>query len=275
MDTALADFQNMSVEMFESYSTSLEGLLKEHFGPDLPVDPHVIAIGVALQVAILVVAFLALLVSRSLGSSKRNRNLILLGPVGSGKTALYGQLRDGRYTPTVSSMKTNEQTFAVESVGQPVRVVDFPGHRRLSPQLAQHLKSVGAVVFVVDSIALGERETAQQLFSLLTDKQLNRSLPPILVACNKSDNSLAKSPAVIKKALEDEINELRTSSTSVPSQSKLGSNGDDEEEDAIVLGVEGERFEFEDAPMEVTVCKCSARTGDVDEVLDFIGTSLN
>ena len=50
-----------SHHLFVHVSNGDAGFLKEHFGPDLPVDPHFIAIGVAAQVAILVVAFLFLL----------------------------------------------------------------------------------------------------------------------------------------------------------------------------------------------------------------------
>lgn len=84
--------------------------------------------------------------------------VFLVGPCDSGKTAVMFQLRDGdsgdKLRPTHSSMTFNEDTFAVAGANcKPVRIIDFPGHSRLRPQLFDMIEDCAALVFVIDACA--------------------------------------------------------------------------------------------------------------------------
>jgi len=88
--------------------------------------------------------------------------VFLVGPCDSGKTAVMFQLRDGdtgdKLRPTHSSMTFNEDTFAVAGVGgKPVRIIDFPGHSRLRPQLFDMIEDCASLVFVIDSCAFSAK----------------------------------------------------------------------------------------------------------------------
>jgi len=86
----------------------------------------------------------------------RGDAVFLVGPCDSGKTAVMFQLRDGesgdnKLRPTHTSMALNEETFAVAGIDcKPVRVIDFPGHSRLRPQLFDMIEDCRALIFVVD-----------------------------------------------------------------------------------------------------------------------------
>ena len=43
------------------------------------------------------------------------------------------------------------------------------------------------------------------LYHLLTDSAISSSYPPLLIACNKQDLTLAKGATVIKRLLEKEL----------------------------------------------------------------------
>ena len=135
----------------------------------------------AAAAAVLVVAalLLALLLARLLLAPRRRRDaVLLLGPCGAGKTALFGlvrahttahtaislapclsrahachsatwhQLRDGVFGASVTSMAENVARVAVG--GREVTLVDLPGHPRLRGRLDAHATSARALVFLVD-----------------------------------------------------------------------------------------------------------------------------
>ena len=82
--------------------------------------------------------------------------VFLVGPCDSGKTATMMKLRDGdsgnALRPTHSSMAFNESTFVLAGVGgKPVRIVDFPGHSRLRPQLFDMIEDCASLIFVIDA----------------------------------------------------------------------------------------------------------------------------
>ena len=74
------------------------------------------------------------------------------------------------------------------------------------------------IVFVVDSVNLMKdaRETGELLFEVLTHKQLQGrgSMPPMLIACTKSDKVTAYSADFVRKRLEKELNSVRGSRAS-------------------------------------------------------------
>ena len=103
--------------------------------------------------------------------------LLLFGPVGSGKTSLYLQLRFGRVVPTLTSMKKTMGTFALSTDQQntssnmrAVHVVDVPGTGRLKSQLLKEAASATVLCCVVDGtqIAAQAKQAAGLLFDVLS-----------------------------------------------------------------------------------------------------------
>jgi hypothetical protein len=88
--------------------------------------------------------------------------IFLVGPCDSGKTSAMLELRDGKTGDqlrlTHTSMQFNESTFAIaDAVGKPVRIIDFPGHSRLRPQLFDMIEDCAALVFVIDACTFASK----------------------------------------------------------------------------------------------------------------------
>ena len=138
---------------------------------------------VAAVVALLLFTLLlAALLSRAFAQRSRRDAVLLLGPCGAGKTALFGrvrflrslrcvlavlrlhsrlatsraapQLRDGLFSATVTSMAVNEARVVVRAPGgggtRVQRLVDLPGHPRLRGLLDEAAPAARALVYLVD-----------------------------------------------------------------------------------------------------------------------------
>lgn len=234
----------------------------------LGLDPETfvwVAVGVLLASLLLVVAFV--FVFRRV--DKRNAVLVL-GIPGAGKTTLFYLLRDGELHPTLSSLKENEGTFFFhgeprKDVSSPVHLVDIPGHLRLRPRIHQFLPITRSIVFVIDAVDfLKEKHLiAEYLYDLLVNKTINDKDVQILLACNKMDLLTATPVPVIKEHLEKEINELRTareSSTAI----------EDDQENALSLGIEGEKVKLDELPVSLSWSGISAKNKDIESVKSFI-----
>ena len=140
--------------------------------------------------------------------------VFLVGPCDSGKSAAMLQLRDGESGEKLRPTHTS-QTFNEDFVDG-VRVIDFPGHARLRPQLFDMIEDCAALVFVIDSVTFKDtaRETASFVLDLLTSEKMLKHCTRMLVMCNKTDalpDELAGiSPkTMVKRRLETEIDALR------------------------------------------------------------------
>ncbi|KAG9494512.1 hypothetical protein GDO78_002042 [Eleutherodactylus coqui] len=197
-------------------------------------DPTVLSV-----VAALVVVLLSLVIWRLLrGSQSSRRAVLLVGLCDSGKTLLFS--RHSSFT-----------------------LVDVPGHESLRLQfLDQYKTSIRAMIFVVDSSAFQRevKEVAEFLYQILTDATLLRNTPPILVACNKQDISMAKSAKLVQQQLEKELNTLRVTQSAAPSTLE-GSNSPT----TTQLGKKGKDFEFSQVPLKIEFLECSARDGKEEE----------
>jgi hypothetical protein len=86
-------------------------------------------------------------------TGNKKKMTLLLGARGAGKTALFHQLRDGRFVDTVTSMEELEGKFAVHpnfntiNFGAHLTVIDYPGHERLrsyvSPSICSPIRTCG------------------------------------------------------------------------------------------------------------------------------------
>ncbi|BGP14046.1 hypothetical protein JCM10213_002341 [Rhodosporidiobolus nylandii] len=153
---------------------------------------------------------------------KGANTVLLVGPLASGKTALFSKLVYGHAPQTHTSMKENEGNVKakwgageVEQVSEkegllekegeepaavplatPLHLVDIPGHPRLRTRsLAQYLPAADGIVFTVDASSGLSGKNARDagehfhilisLLSLLSQRQA--TLPPVLVLLTKSD----------------------------------------------------------------------------------------
>jgi len=210
------------------------------------------------------------------GGRKRRRfrgdAVFLVGPCDSGKTAMMMQLRDDEphIRPTHSSMSYNESTFSLAGMhGRAVRMIDFPGHARLRPQLFDMIEDCAALVFVIDSssFAANARDIASFLLDLLTSEKMLKHCTRMLILCNKtdalSDELAGISPKVmVKKRLETEIEALRLA--------RAEALDDIANSMRVELEIAGSVFKWSDAPVEVEFSDGSVRDGKLENVKNFI-----
>jgi len=229
-------------------------------------------------IAALGAASYVLLARRKSKSRRQGSTLILAGLNNAGKTCLLHQLSYQQCVETVTSMKENEASLTVGN--KKIAVVDVPGHGRLRYLLDQFLPVAGAIVFVVDaaSFRVEFRHVAEYLYELLTNKAVSRFGTPILVACNKRDVPTAADVASIKKTLLAELDELRRSRAAAPRASAVvgsSSSSNDDDDDATMLGTVGQALKWQELPVEVSFCECSAKkTESLWEVLQFAESSF-
>jgi len=159
------------------------------------------------------------------GGGSRGDKLLVFGPMGSGKTCLYLQLRYGKAQPTFTSMQPTAARFgfhsALEKQGGPppgpVSFVEMPGSGRLRPQLLGEAPSAAVLACVLDAtrIAAQCKEAAGMLFDILTIDSVQRRAAPLIIVINKVDARGAGSAQAARAALEAEIHKVVLSRTSM------------------------------------------------------------
>uniref|UniRef100_M4B3E5 Signal recognition particle receptor subunit beta n=1 Tax=Hyaloperonospora arabidopsidis (strain Emoy2) TaxID=559515 RepID=M4B3E5_HYAAE len=207
-------------------------------------------------------------------TGKKRKMALLLGPRHAGKTSFFHLVRDGEHAETVSSMKEQTGRFIVHGKYNPdkfdaeLTVVDYPGHERLRPRMADFYPVAGCIAFFVDASDVPSfRQAAEFLYDVFANKKVNDLTPPIMVVCNKSDMREAVSPQVVRDALEKELTQLKKT------RSSLETEGDEEDQDLsqVPVGRDGESFQFDvDAPCEISFAKCSVKDAEIHDVVRFI-----
>ncbi|CAI9618393.1 unnamed protein product [Staurois parvus] len=223
-------------------------------------DPAVLSVIVALVVVLVSLVLWKLLRQRQTS----RRAILLVGLSDSGKTLLFIRLLTGKLRKTQTSITATSAVYRAKSdKGSSFTLVDIPGHESLRLQfLEQHKTAARAMVFVVDSSAFQRevKDVAEFLYNILTDATLQKNVPPILIACNKQDISMAKSAKLIQQQLEKELNTLRVTQSAAPST--LDSNSSPS---TTQLGRKGKDFDFSQVPMKVEFVECSARDSKEEE----------
>ncbi|BGP30244.1 hypothetical protein JCM10296v2_001996 [Rhodotorula toruloides] len=199
--------------------------------PNTTLTPLRIFLSLSILLVFLLIAFLS--PRRRLESPvavrvKKNgaKTVVLVGPLASGKTALFSRLVYGSAQQTHTSMRENEAVVkarwgfgedAVVEKGEkeeveepdavalptPLHLVDLPGHPRLRTRsLAQYLPAADGLVFTIDGVTgltgknvrdAGEHfHVVLSLLNLLSSRR-SRPLPPLLILLTKSDLSSSSS----------------------------------------------------------------------------------
>lgn len=180
-----------------------------------------LTLGLSLLLPLLLIALFFLRGSKG----ARGDKVLLLGPMGAGKTSLYLQLRYGRVSPTFSSMQSTSATFVPHSEpsGSPLQLVDAPGSGRLRARLLEEAASAAVLVCVLDGTQLASQcnEAADMLYDVLALEPVQRRTPPLVLVINKSDQRAAA--AALAKArgiLEAEIQSVRLARTTLQDTSE-------------------------------------------------------
>ena len=214
---------------------------------------------------------------RTLFRSKRGDSLLLIGPSGAGKTALFLQLTKGNLGQgTVTSLKANEGTATLPGLKAPVKTVDLPGHTRLRGLTEKRLSSARAVVFVLDSVEVSGasyvRGAADMLYDVLGNPTVQKSRVPVLVACNKMDLSSAHTAEFTRKRLEKEMEILRGSRASMQDTTTARKGGGGGAA-AVSIGKLGQPFAFATCANAVTCAATSVLQNELKPVYEFLESS--
>lgn len=214
-------------------------------------------------------------------SSASGPVVLIAGPPGAGKTALFLRLRDGpggENLGTVSSLSENEAGTTAGPRSRPVHLVDAPGHPRLRALAASHAPAAAALIFVVDAAAFlgGKADAADQLVGLI--RRLGTRArrvrggaagPPILLVANKADlGAAAHSPDFIRKRLEREVEAGRAAAGGTLAADEGGG------EAGRPLSPPGQAFSFDGLAAvgggSLAAVACSATGGDVRGVEEWL-----
>ncbi|CAE7513222.1 SRPRB [Symbiodinium natans] len=219
----------------------------------------------------------------------RGNAALLLGPCGSGKTAVFFRLRDGEEVQTVSSLSPARDSFEIKA-GEapllalarafllpvvpgcsscimlpqadqklgPLEVVDFPGHLRMRGKANDMVKEARCIIYLVDAEDKPKlKDVAEHFYELFTHPDVLELHTPIMVACNKSDLTSARTEKFIVRGLdrveeiEREIEQMRVSRG--------------------YLGVDGEKFKLtEHAPCPIQTCRISAKKNQLEPLYNFL-----
>ncbi|XP_031631868.1 signal recognition particle receptor subunit beta [Contarinia nasturtii] len=197
--------------------------------------------------------------------SQKRTDLLLTGLCESGKTLLFSQLLHNVVCETFTSIAENVGDYLAEGSGKVLRVIDIPGHERLRGRFFDQYKNTAkGIVFVVDSTTVQKdiRDVADYLYTILADPSV--ASVPILIACNKQDETFSKGSSVIKPLLEKELNLVRNTR-----QNQLKSV-DNSTSEAVFLGKQGKDFEFGHLSQSVDVIECSGKDNEVDSIEDWL-----
>ncbi|KAJ1834040.1 hypothetical protein LPJ63_002278 [Coemansia sp. RSA 2711] len=212
----------------------------------------------------------SLAIARGTTTRARGQRVVITGPPGTGKTALWLHLRftatsAGRAVPrTQTSLAVNEADAFVDETC--ACLVDVPGHPRFARERDEQLRGARAVVFVLDGAAVARdvRPTAEALYDVLACRHVQDSECPVLVVCNKQDDPLALANSRAKLLLEAEFDVLRASRQAGLDSLQAARDADDaaaEERAADYLGVDGKPFAFEDLALPVQFNEASMMVG--------------
>jgi len=222
-----------------------------------------------LLASLLLPLLLALVFLRRSSRVGGGRKLVLFGPIGAGKSAIYHQLRFGRVVPTVSSMQPTSASFVPHggaASDRPALVVDVPGSGRLRASLLEESSTAGALVCVIDGtqVASHARDAAGMLFEVLSNEPVARREPPILIAVNKHDCAGAVTAAVARNMIEQEVERVRLARTTMEDTS-----GRPKQHRGIADDSQGP-FSFDHLANTVTFATVSATKPQLSELLELI-----
>ncbi|KAJ6641691.1 Signal recognition particle receptor subunit beta [Pseudolycoriella hygida] len=211
---------------------------------------------------VLILSLLILFLWRKTKTARTD--LLVVGPSDSGKTYLYSQLLYSEDKETFTSIAANTGIYNGEH-GQ-IKFVDIPGNERLRGKFLDQYKYLAkGVIYVVDSLTLQRdiRDVADYLYTILADSAF--SATPILILCNKQDETMAKGSGVIQNLLEKELNLIRTTRSN-----RLQSVDNSTNREEVYLGKQGKDFSFSHLAQNIQFAECSAKDREFKSLIKWI-----
>merc|ERR1719473_2170117 len=119
------------------------------------------------------------------------------------------------------------------------------------------------MIYMVDSEDKQKlKDAAEHLYEILTSQEVIELHIPILLACNKSDLSSARTEKFIVEEIEREMEQMRTS---------RGATLEGQDQADSYLGIDGEKFKLlEHAPCPIQTCRVSAKKPQLEPLYDFL-----
>ncbi len=156
----------------------------------------------------------------------RKRDLLLVvGSTFSGKTSLLyrvrclyllslnltpPQLALKRNQATVTSYQPNEVVLRIEyfdhnrKKSATLKAIDVPGQGHFRQQIQQRFPEVLGVLVIIDSSGR-QGQAGEILYDVLNSGIIRRQMVPVLIVCNKQDQSDARKAPQLEKELESEM----------------------------------------------------------------------
>uniref|UniRef100_A0A2M4AIA6 Signal recognition particle receptor subunit beta n=1 Tax=Anopheles triannulatus TaxID=58253 RepID=A0A2M4AIA6_9DIPT len=216
----------------------------------------------------LAIVFITIVVLFLWKRKKTVRSAVLFtGLCESGKTFVFSNLILGDERETFTSIKENIGSYTT-SKGRELKVVDVPGHERLRGKFFDQYKtSAKAIVYMIDSATVQKdiRDVADFLYTILADKAIANL--PVIVLCNKQDETIAKSETAIRSMLEKEFNIVRQTR-----KNQLQSVDNSTSSVAFLGKSDSVDFDFGQVSQNVRFVPCSARNQELDELTAFLET---
>ncbi len=226
----------------------------------------------AVLVALVVIAATTVLLGckRTVGAivTPSGNTVLVVGPMGTGKTTLFHRLVSGRLVQTVTSQEPNvAAAYDIKGASNArVQLVDTPGHDSVWPDTRDRLAGARGVVFLVDSRKPDPKECAKKLFELLSDPAAKAKRTPFLVACNKSELAGAQELKKIETDLAEELQFFEEAADDIED-----TEGNTIERSLFSSGASGDAdFTFADSPCRVEFAKVSVKEGRLDPLYDFL-----
>ncbi|XP_057336716.1 signal recognition particle receptor subunit beta [Microplitis mediator] len=190
------------------------------------------------------------------------RSILVTGLSDAGKTLLYARLVHDKFIETYTSAKENIGDIDVND--KSLQVVDIPGHERLRYKFIDKYKTQAiGLIYVIDSVSIQKdiRDVTEFLYNILTDSKIQKI--PVLILCNKQDQTMAKGSAVIKTMIEKEMNLVR-----VTKSNQLEAT--DATTASSFIGIQGKDFEFSHLNTKIEFAESSAFDKESDTSADIV-----
>ncbi|XP_018407436.1 PREDICTED: signal recognition particle receptor subunit beta [Cyphomyrmex costatus] len=212
------------------------------------------SLNLTILVAALIVITLVLYVFWRKRKSTGN-TILLTGLSDSGKTLIYARLLYSKFVKTYTSIKENIGAITIDY--HSLKIVDIPGDERLRGKYFDKYKSsVKGLVYIIDAVTIQKeiRDVAEYLYNLLSEPNIQKNVP-VLIMCNKQDQTTAHGCYVIKSLLEKEMNLLRMTKTSQLEATDASSTN-------AFLGKQGKHFEFSHLDSQIDFVESYASSDD-------------
>jgi len=127
----------------------------------------------------------------------RDLNVACIGLDGAGKTTILYRMAMGMYSPTMPTAGFNMEQLSVGGVT--LKTWDLAGQSTSREYWVHHLKSMDAIIYVVDSQDLVRLHTSRdELHRVLNHPDIQLNGAPLLVFLNKCDAQIVTKEKLIE-----------------------------------------------------------------------------